>query len=277
MNEKNKNLVVRIVSAVVLLPVVLFCMWSGGWWAAVLLAWASASVAAEYVQMTLKQLSPIGIFAVVAAGLMPLFPVWRPVEAAALVCVTLGVMIFASWLWHLMKGPLPEAPVRVAHLVTAVVYGGGGMTSLMSVRNLPNGWWWVVCAMVVTWMNDTTAYFAGRAFGKHKLYPQVSPNKTWEGFAGGLVGSVGGLVVVKLVFFPAMTLLDCIVMGVLGGILGPAGDLCESMLKRAYGVKDSGRMIPGHGGMLDRIDALLFNAPMVLLWVQFGRVALGQA
>jgi len=66
------------------------------------------------------------------------------------------------------------------------------------------------------------------------------------------------------------------VMGILGGILGPAGDLCESMLKRAYNVKDSGKMIPGHGGMLDRVDALLFNAPMVLLWVQFGRVALHQ-
>ena len=102
----------------------------------------------------------------------------------------------------------------------------------------------------------------------------MSPNKTWEGFAGGMVGSIGGLFIVKYGFFSGMTWLDCVAMGLLGGVLGPAGDLCESMLKRSYKVKDSGKMIPGHGGMLDRVDALLFNAPMVLLWVQFARVAL---
>ncbi|MBX7100852.1 MAG: phosphatidate cytidylyltransferase [Myxococcaceae bacterium] len=271
MNDKNKNLLLRVISALVLLPVVLYCLYRGDWWTALLLAWASASVAYEYITITLKGLSPVGVVAVLGAGALPILPVWKPFEATALVCGILGVVIFSGWLWHLVKGPLPEAPVRVAHLVTAVVYGGGGMISLMSVRNLSDGAWWVVCALVVTWMNDTTAYFAGRFLGKHKLYPAVSPNKTWEGFAGGLVGSIVGLVVLRAFFFPSLSVLDCLVMGVLGGVLGPAGDLCESMLKRAYGVKDSGKMIPGHGGMLDRIDALLFNAPMVLLWVQFGR------
>ena len=271
MNDKNKNLLLRVISALVLLPVVLYCLYRGEWWTALLLAWASASVAYEYITITLKGLSPVGLVAVAGAGALPILPVWKPFEATALVCGILGVVIFSGWLWHLVKGPLPEAPVRVSHLVTAVVYGGGGMISLMSVRNLPDGAWWVVCALVVTWMNDTTAYFAGRFLGKRKLYPAVSPNKTWEGFAGGLVGSIVGLVVLRAFFFPALSVVDCLVMGVLGGVLGPAGDLCESMLKRAYGVKDSGKMIPGHGGMLDRIDALLFNAPMVLLWVQFGR------
>jgi len=274
--DKNKNLLLRLGSAIVLLPAILYLLYRGGWFTAVLLLWGASAAAGEYIKITLKEVSPVGWFTIVAAGLMPLTVVWKPYEPAALVGGLIGVVIFAAWLWHLLKGPLLEAPTRVAHLVTALVYCGGGMTALMTVRMQPDGGWWVVCALVVTWMNDTMAYFSGRLFGKHKLYPAVSPNKTWEGFAGGMVGSVLGLFIVKIWFFQGMTLLDCVVMGILGGILGPAGDLCESMLKRAYEVKDSGKMIPGHGGMLDRIDALLFNAPMVLLWVQFGRVALHQ-
>jgi phosphatidate cytidylyltransferase len=90
-----------------------------------------------------------------------------------------------------------------------------------------------------------------------------------------MVGSIGGLLIVKYGFFPKMTIVDCFALGSLGGVLGPMGDLCESMLKRAYGVKDSGNIIPGHGGMLDRIDALLFNAPAALLYVQFVRPVIG--
>jgi phosphatidate cytidylyltransferase len=174
--------------------------------------------------------------------------------------------------WHLLTGPLEDAPTRTAHIVMGCGYGGGGMTALMAVRNLDNGGaWWLVAALTITWMNDTCAYFAGRLFGRHKLYPEVSPNKTWEGFFGGMLGSIAGLFILKYGFFDQVTVADCIVMGVLGGVLGPAGDLCESMLKRSYGVKDSGKIIPGHGGMLDRVDALLFNAPMVLIYVQFAR------
>lgn len=277
LSAKNRNLLIRLGSAVVLLPAILYLLYMGGWYTAVLMVWGASSATGEYVKITLKEVSPIGWFTILASAVMPLTVVWRPVEPAVLVGGLIGVVIFAAWLWHLVKGPILEAPVRVAHLVTALVYCGGGMTALMMVRTLPDGGWWVVCALVVTWMNDTTAYFSGRLFGKHKLYPAVSPNKTWEGFAGGLAGSIVGLFIVKFGFFPAMTPIDCFVMGILGGVLGPAGDLCESMLKRAYDVKDSGKMIPGHGGMLDRIDALLFNAPMVLLWVQFARVALHQS
>ncbi len=271
MNDKNKNLLLRVVSAVVLLPVVLFLTWKGGYFAAGLFSFAAAACAAEYIKITLKELTPIGWFAVVCTAALPWFPAWRPFEAAALVCAVMGALVIASWLWHLLKGPLPEAPVRVSQLVTGATYGGGGMISLMAIRNLPDGLWWVVATLVITWANDTAAYFAGRFLGRHKLYPEVSPNKTWEGFAGGMVGSVGGLFILRAFFFPQMQVVDCVVMGVLGGILGPAGDLCESMLKRAYAVKDSGNIIPGHGGMLDRIDALLFNAPMVFVYVQFLR------
>ena len=161
--------------------------------------------------------------------------------------------------------------VMTKHLLTGCLYGGVGMLALSALRLREDGFWWAFAALVITWLNDTMAYFAGRFLGRRKLYPAVSPNKTWEGFLGGLLGSVVGLFILRAVAFPVLTVVDCLVLGVLGGLLGPMGDLCESMLKRAYGVKDSSRLVPGHGGMLDRIDALLFNAPLVFLYVTFVR------
>ena len=112
------------------------------------------------------------------------------------------------------------------------------------------------------------AYFAGRAFGRRKLYPLVSPKKTWEGFFGGLAGSVIGLLIVRLVGlswqWTDLTPFDCVVLGVVLGSAAVAGDLSESLMKRAYGVKDSGWIMPGHGGLLDRIDSVLFVAPLLV-------------
>ncbi len=271
MTEKNKNLLIRVISGLTLLPIVLFLLYRGGWWSACLLGFAAGVCAYEYIAITLKGVSPIGWLTVAFASAMPLLPVAAPANAHALISGATAVVLFSAWGWHLLRGPLPEAPQRTANLLTAFIYGHGGLTALSALRQVSDGGMWVVSALVITWGNDTMAYFAGRLLGKHKLYPEVSPNKTWEGFFGGFVGAIGFLFLQRQFFFPTLTVVDCLVLGSLGSILGPAGDLCESMLKRAYGVKDSGKIIPGHGGMLDRIDALIFNAPMVLLYVQFVR------
>ncbi len=272
MTDKNKNLMIRVISGLTLLPGVLFLLYLGGWWAAALLGFAAGAVAWEYLSIALKGITPVSIFTVAMAAAMPLLPMWNPLHASALISGATGIVLFVAWSWHLLRGPLPEAPVRTAHLLMAFIYGHGGLTALSALRLVPEtGLMWVVSALVITWGNDTMAYFAGRLFGKHKLYAEVSPNKTWEGFFGGFVGAIGFLFIQRAYFFPTLTVLDCFVLGGLGSVLGPAGDLCESMLKRAYGVKDSGVIIPGHGGMLDRIDALIFNAPMVFLYVVFVR------
>ena len=272
MTDKNKNLIIRVISGLTLLPGVLYLLYLGGWWAAVLLGFAAGACAWEYINITLKGFTPVAWLTVLLAGAMPMLPIAMPLHANALISGATGLVLFSAWCWHLLRGPLPEAPLRTAHLLMAFIYGHGGLTALAALRLVPdNGLMWVVAALVITWGNDTSAYFAGRIFGKHKLYVEVSPNKTWEGFFGGFVGAIGFLFLQRAFFFPGLTVLDCFVLGGLGSLLGPAGDLCESMLKRAYGVKDSGRIIPGHGGMLDRIDALIFNAPMVFLYVQFVR------
>lgn len=134
-----------------------------------------------------------------------------------------------------------------------------------------SGWVWV--PLFIGWCGDIGGYFAGRAFGKHKMLPLISPKKTWEGFAGGVALAVFGVAFYKVVFFDRMatstaplTWLDCLVLGVIGDLAGVVGDLVESMIKRTWGVKDSGRFLPGHGGMLDRIDAVMFVAPVVYTW-----------
>lgn len=271
MNAKNQNLLLRVVSALVLLPVVLFLLVKGGFFFACLIAFAAGVCTSEYYGITQRPLSPLRWLGVGVAGALPLLIQWKPALATAVAFWLVAGFFFAAWAYHLIRGPLAEAPTLAAHAVTGVLYGGVGLFALAVVRNGDRGFEWVMCALIITWMNDTAAYFAGRFLGRHKLYPAVSPNKTWEGFGGGMIGSVGGLFLHRALLFPALTPLDCVLLGVAGGIVGPIGDLCESMLKRAYGAKDSGKILPGHGGLLDRIDALLFNAPLVLAYAHWLR------
>ena len=278
MNEKNRNLVVRIVTAVVLLPAVLALLVLGGWWTAGLVAVAAGACALEYELITQERLGPAEILAVFGAALIPLAAAARPVGFTTLTAWILWAVFVAASVQALFAPDREHAPARTAHIVTGCLYAGLGLGPIAALRVMgpePEGLQWVISALVITWANDTCAYFAGRLLGRHKLHPAVSPNKTWEGVAGGAVGSVAGMFIARWVAFPALTSTDCWALGLLGAVLGPLGDLCESLLKRAHGVKDSGTLIPGHGGLLDRVDALLFNAPAVYLYVMAIRGLLG--
>jgi phosphatidate cytidylyltransferase len=127
---------------------------------------------------------------------------------------------------------------------------------------------WLTVTLCMAFFSDTVAYLFGRAFGKHKLYPAVSPKKSWEGSFGGIVGSVLATVGIgSFWLLPGLDLVHAIGLGVVASVCGQTGDLVESMLKRTFGVKDSGTLLPGHGGFLDRIDALLFVAPVSYYYV----------
>jgi len=129
----------------------------------------------------------------------------------------------------------------------------------------------VILILLIAWIGDTGAYFAGRFLGKTKLYEAVSPKKTREGFAGSLVGSACGALLAHFWYLPALPLVSGIVIAVLAGGLGQMGDLVESLLKRSTGIKDSGWIVPGHGGILDRIDALLIVSPIIYLYTVWAR------
>ena len=153
--------------------------------------------------------------------------------------------------------------------VLGVVWVIGLGLHLVLVRRLENGLDWLAVLLIVVIAADSGAYFAGRALGKHKLYEKVSPKKTWEGVFGGIALAVAALFVVRGTFFSDISVVDCIVLGVLVSITSVVGDLAESLLKRAVNVKDSGAIMPGHGGALDRADSLLFGAPVIYLYVTY--------
>jgi phosphatidate cytidylyltransferase len=134
-------------------------------------------------------------------------------------------------------------------------------------RALDGGEFLVFFVVLVTWAGDTGAYYVGMSLGRHQLAPVISPNKTVEGLMGGLLLALAMAVVASLWFLPSLTLADCLATGLLLAGAGLLGDLVESALKRSAGVKDSGMLIPGHGGMLDRLDSLLFTAPIFYYYV----------
>ena len=170
-------------------------------------------------------------------------------------------------------------PPREGHIdwqgMTVTAFGIAYVNWLLGyafwLRDLQAGKEWVLLLVLVTWLGETAAYLVGSALGRHALAPLISPKKTVEGAAAQLVVSVVAALIARAWFFPALPLSGAVLVGLMLGVVGQVGDLVESALKRSVGVKDTGRLIPGHGGMLDRVDALLFNAPMVFLYIKFAR------
>ncbi len=145
--------------------------------------------------------------------------------------------------------------------LSGILYIGYTLGHFLWLRNQHDGALLVFFVLLVTWTGDTAAYYTGKTWGSRPLAPQLSPNKTREGLLGGLIAAPIVAWLGHLWFVPAVTLLDCLVLGLLLTVLGLIGDLSESALKRHAGVKDSGSLIPGHGGMLDRIDSLILSVP----------------
>lgn len=156
-------------------------------------------------------------------------------------------------------------------ILLGLLYVGFPLSTVVSTRALPDGEWLVLFLAVVTWASDTGAYYTGTLWGKHPLLPSISPKKTIEGVLGGLVLAVGVALLAQQWFASQLSLVDSLILGVLLTAVGLLGDLFESVLKRRTGVKDSGGILPGHGGMLDRLDSLLFTAPTFYYYVAYIR------
>ncbi len=260
-------------SAVALLPLVLAIVCVGQWFYILLIASVMLLAGREYAQMierkgyqlSLPLLWGLILFWLVAA-------IWGD---DTWVVPGLAVSCILSALWSLMRravSPTALYPtVEWALLLAGGVYLGVTGTYLLRLRMLPDGLWWILTALFIIWVGESAAYFVGSRWGKHKIAPTISPGKSWEGFWGEVLSAIMvGLFLgwlwplvagVPLTLTPAKGAL-------LGGILSvitPAGDFFVSMIKREVGVKDTSTLIPGHGGMLDRIDSLLWTG--FLTWV----------
>lgn len=245
----------RTVTAIILAPVVIAAIWIGDW---AILALALVVVGISAYELS-RALDPLPFPAALVAGVTPILLSIPYGVAGILVGSMLSLPYALVWL-------AGRSDVRTLRAILAIllmaVWVGVPMAHLGLISFLQNGVFLVLVAIVGPWISDAGAYFAGRLFGRHQLFPTLSPKKTVEGGIGGLIlttAIVGWFSFEYIEFDP----LKSVALGAMVSISSQAGDLFESTLKRILDVKDIGRILPGHGGMLDRIDSLLFAAPAV--------------
>lgn len=258
----------RILSALIGAPLLLVLTWLGGRFLAVMVVILALLALREYLQIGQKSglkihKSLTAVFCVIwlavfLAGytewLLPLGIIWF-------------IVVFARYTFIYPANSFAEASYSVLALVYPVIL----FTYLYYLRELPHGFLWCVYVFATVWLTDTGAYFVGITLGKKKLAPRVSPNKSVEGSVGGLISAtlLGALF---WVWTGMGTLPAILALSLLTSVVSQIGDLFESALKRAAGIKDSGSLIPGHGGILDRFDSFLFALPLVYFVLKLGLV-----
>ena len=262
----KSNLAVRLLTSAVAVPLLLVLIFKGpalGW---ALLIFAATTVAAqELYAMTAPGDRVAQVFGILATLSVALIVYFAPGDARAI--LTLGVVLpLVELLVPLIcVKDIANSGLRMMTLVAGPWYIGALLTTTSLLRR-DFGPGWVLLVLSIAWLADTGGYFAGRRFGGRKLYPAVSPNKTWAGLYGALAGGTLAGAAASLWYLPSLPLAHGLLLGFVGGGIGQLGDLVESLLKRSVGAKDSGFIIPGHGGLLDRIDALLFVSPVTYLY-----------
>ena len=196
-----------------------------------------------------------------------ILPIWQGYTHG----VALSMGFFAMALIRLARPlPIESAMNRLSLDLAGLIYLGATFPFILLLRDRPDGEWFVLLSMIITFMSDTGAYFSGRFLGKHRLYPVVSPKKTIEGAVGGMFAATGSAYLfVSQVESLDFSVSDCLIMGIVGSAFAIVGDLVESLMKRAFSVKDSGNLIPGHGGILDRVDALIFCVPFLWFYLEY--------
>ena len=224
---------------------------------------AAAIGCSEYYRLTLRSIGAAAWIGIAGAATLPLAPALLGRSAGGALFAIAAAASMLTWTVQLFGTSRDIAPERAGHVLAGLFFSSVGMVALSALRAGNAGGAWTAVVLVACWTNDTAAYFVGSALGRHKLCPLVSPHKTWEGFFAGLAGGIVALLALRPWLPHYFGIEACVALGTLAGLFGPLGDLCKSMLKRAYHVKDAGHLLPGHGGMLDRIDAVLFVAPVV--------------
>jgi len=268
-------MLIRILTGLALAAPLLWLILSGPFWGVpILLCIVTLLAADELLRMPpfLTRLDRLAGLVGTAALLAATFadPAFMGPAAAAGVIVALAAVLARP-------GDITGAAARASALVAVVGYVGLLLACALRIAllrspalsGLPEpefGRGAILLLLLLVFPGDTGAYFAGRALGRHKLYPLVSPKKTIEGAFGGLAGSIGGAFLARACFLPDLPISHAVGLGIAAALLEQVGDLVESLYKRAYGIKDSGALLPGHGGMLDRVDGLIFVAPMLYLY-----------
>lgn len=252
-----RSLAIRAVSALVLAPTAVLAIWAGGYWYLALIIAACMFLAREWAEMS----APRQAWPITGAVAVALIAVTTITSAGAL-SAALVALVFAAAASAIFARRLGAEPVDAAY---GVLYLGWPAILLIWLRDGHDviGLNWTMMVFVVAWSSDVLAYLAGSLIGGPKLWPKFSPNKTWAGFTAGLIGgSAAGLVLTSVLDFGIHPAWGA-ALGLAGALATMAGDLWESALKRRFGVKDAGSIIPGHGGLLDRVDGMMFAVVVI--------------
>jgi phosphatidate cytidylyltransferase len=264
----------RIITAAAAVPVIILAIWFGDPWFSLFIAAAALAATYEFYRMAgFDRREPWVYLGLLWSLALVLSPHYKNPDSLPMV-ITLVLLIS---LIYLLVRPSKEKAFRDwAWTIVGALYIGWLLSYWLNLRGLEDGRNWVYLAMLTTFANDTGAYFVGRAKGKRKLVPMISPAKTWEGAVGGLVSALLASVVIATILKLISPMLgvpftfeywQIILLGFLISLFAQLGDLIESLLKRNMGVKESGDLLPGHGGILDRADSLIFVGAVVYYYV----------
>ncbi len=267
------NHALRIIVAVITIPIIITAAYLGGIY---FLFFVVAITTISYFEFCLmvkhKEISAnraFGLFGIVIL----LVNYYRPFIDIYSFLLFFSVILFLIELFR-NRG---SAILNIGATLLGVFYLGLFGSSIIGIREFyPNidtlyhrGGYIMISVFAAIWICDSAAFWAGRKLGKHKLFPRVSPNKSWEGSIFGFLFSVIVLILAKILILDFISFTDAVIIGIIIGIFGQLGDLIESLIKRDNGVKDSSGLIPGHGGMFDRFDSLFYTSPVILLYLTY--------
>ena len=269
----------RVITALWGIPLLIVAIWFDKPlpWFTVLIAICGMLAVFEFYRLVVaSKVSPLTYFGLIWALLFILsrnsdllFLLEPHFDLNLLMPLLLTSAVLPSLIWFLLHTQKEKAFSNWAWTLAGILYVGWLLSYLVALRGLDDGRNWVFFALFTTFASDTAAFFTGKALGKHRLAPHISPGKTWEGVIGGILGAI-----IFSLFFMLPTPLSlhlnwgqAIFLGSLVSIFGQLGDLVESLFKRNMGVKDSGRLLPGHGGALDRMDSIVFAGIVVYYYV----------
>lgn len=260
----------RIITAIIGLPVLIAAIWFGTPWFTILVATMATLGSIEFYRMGRQaNIQPITYFGVAWVLLLVLSP-HCPYAIATPSIITSAVII--SLIWTLFRSAKEQTFSNWAWTIAGIFYVGWMLSHWVELRILEKGREWVFLAVFTTIASDTSAFFVGRAWGKHPLAPTISPGKTWEGATGGLIGAITASLILRAIFPLPINYWQTALLGGAVSIFAQLGDLVESLLKRNTGTKDSGKLLPGHGGILDRIDSMIFSGVVVYYCVAFAKL-----
>jgi phosphatidate cytidylyltransferase len=272
----SRSVVLRSLTAAIAIPIVLATLWFGGWWAFAVAALATGlSIRELHVMMRHEGYRPVILVSYALAAVF-LVAALLPQQRLPLLEIGISAALLITFPTLFFRKKLDGTMLDWSLTMAIAFYVGWPMSFLLLLRGfhvgLSDGLWWLLTVFGGVWGFDTGAFFAGHFWGNHKLAPRISPGKTWEGVLGGLVFSVAAALLFTTLPMGVPWYL-AVPFGIVLGIAAVLGDLAESLIKRQTHVKDSGNFMPGHGGMLDRLDSILFAVLVVYIFAQLlGRV-----